>query len=248
MIVSNGKEWKTTCPSCGKPDHYYICVDGKKKGIGYCHKCHYTQYHDEWWDKNYPSFIQTVEYVMWDFERETKPRYAPPKYWSPEAAALWKKRCPTVDPEEWGVTECKSGALKGRLVFPAHDKMNRLFRVGKAIDPLLKPPYLNNGPVGNTLFGFDRVRTSHVTVVEGVFDAISIGTSVVALLGQGNKNQFQRLACQFKKVFVMLDADAWERTQEVVEILRGYMCEAVPVKCMAKDPDEMMKILGGDLW
>lgn len=89
---------------------------------------------------------------------------------------------------------------------------------------ILPPKYFTSPgfPKGRVLYNFDNAKTREpVVVTEGVFDAIAVGASGVALLGKGiTETQMRILQTYCNHVIVMLDPDAGAESKEMVKLLK----------------------------
>lgn len=77
-------------------------------------------------------------------------------------------------------------------------------------------------PKGELLYNFDMARAREpVVVTEGVFDALAVGPSGVALLGKGITDvQTRILQTYCNTVVILLDPDAGHESKELVKVLK----------------------------
>jgi hypothetical protein len=89
---------------------------------------------------------------------------------------------------------------------------------------ILPPKYFTSPgfPKGEVMFNFDVAREREpVVVTEGVFDAMAVGLSGVALLGKGiTETQLRILQTYCDNVVILLDPDAGSESSDMVKILR----------------------------
>jgi hypothetical protein len=108
----------------------------------------------------------------------------------------------------------------------------------------LRPPkyYTNPGlKKGEILYNYDAARKHrHVVVVEGVFDAFSVGTSSVAIFGKNiSETQARMLKSYWDAVIVLLDpGDASEQASDLVADLHRSVPVLEVTLSDGKDPGD----------
>jgi hypothetical protein len=146
---------------------------------------------------------------------------------------------------ETGIGVCLTGRYQGRVIVPVLGlDGDWLWWVGRSWVKKADRPYMY--PSG----GRDGVLYNHasllvetdepVAVVEGVFDAIALWPSAVAVLGKPNEAQIDALATARRPVAVVLDGDAWSEGWALAMRLRFEGQRAGNVRLPPKkDPDEV---------
>lgn len=141
------------------------------------------------------------------------------------------------------------GPYKGRIIIPTLDEDgNVLYFVGRSYlfnDVPYKNPSTGEAYRGKTeiLYNYCTAKTKQqIVVVEGVFDAISVGPHAVACFGKSLSSTQQRLLRQTKaKEFVIaLDGDAYNEALEIARGLAGYGREVRVARLPeGEDPDSL---------
>lgn len=155
-----------------------------------------------------------------------------------------------LGPDRWadlGLGACITGRYADRVIVPIYgdDWSTWLGWVGRtwfkrAQVPYLYPPGMRRGEIlynRRVLFIEDD---DPVYVVEGVFDAISLWPSAVALLGKASEPQIEDLVRARRPIVVVLDGDAHEEGWALAMKLRFRGQRAGAVKLPPRvDPDEV---------
>ena len=119
---------------------------------------------------------------------------------------------------------CKKGKYSGRVIIPSYDKDGELnyFISRSYVNHKMK--YLN--PVTakeNIIFNEDKINwDKNVFLVEGVFDALFIPNSI-PMLGKVMSDKLWQMIYKklTKKIFIVLDSDAWNDAIKLYKKLDG---------------------------
>lgn len=150
------------------------------------------------------------------------------------------------DPRElvadWGVQFCTdhpSSLIGNRLIIPFNweDKLVgwQARAIGLAEIKYYTMPGLQKNRI---LYNGDRAaRHGLCVLVEGVFDAMRVGTNAVALLGTSlSTTQAQIIKRCWRAACVLLDADAADKAEKIVYTLRSHGVPATVVTLPVGDP------------
>lgn len=131
------------------------------------------------------------------------------------------------DIKKWRIGYCSHGAYENRIVIPSFDLEGDInffearTYVGERIK-YRKPEVPKNEIIFNELM-IDWSRP--IYLVEGVFDAISIGDNAVPLLGStlSRKHKlFKEIAKNNSQVYLALDEDANFKLEKIIALFRKY--------------------------
>lgn len=122
---------------------------------------------------------------------------------------------------------CGLGKYRWRIIVPVLQGGKAVYFVGRAFMGNKELPYLNpekeecGTGKEEIVFNIERARETKMAVMtEGVFDAIRVGESGVAIFGTSpSEKQIDQLT-QVEKVYIMLDADAVDKAILIGEVLR----------------------------
>lgn len=128
---------------------------------------------------------------------------------------------------------CLSGRYAGRIITPTFDRNGNLVTyVGRDYTGIQLPKTLNNKALPGTqgakdwVFNlYNALRTDHLIITEGTFDAIACGVSGVALFGKGiTETQMYKIVVEKpKRITVMLDPDAQIEAEKLAHTLRTFI-------------------------
>lgn len=138
---------------------------------------------------------------------------------------------------------CATGQYSGRVVIPSYDEhLNLNFFIGRSIfnEDVMK---YKNPNIGKNLIGFESLINWNqpVTLVEGIFDAISARSNAIPLFGKtiSNKLKEKLLIRRPPIVTIALDNDA---IQDSIKLASYLSSEGLNVSLMnlnKKDVNEM---------
>ena len=134
----------------------------------------------------------------------------------------------------WKIGFCSSGEYENRIIIPSFDKdgdVNYFIARTYTRDfPKYKNPTVNRDIVFNELF---VDWTADLVLVEGVFDAITVGHNAIPLLGSTLREEsklFQKIVQNDTPVYLALDPDAYRKSLEIVKKLLTYDVETYMIK------------------
>ena len=136
---------------------------------------------------------------------------------------------------------CLEGKYAGRIITPSFDRHGNLVTyVGRDYTGTQMPKTLNNPAVPGThgskdwVFNlYNALRTDHLIVTEGTFDAMACGVSGVALFGkQASENQIYKIVKEKpQRVTILLDPDAQEEAEKLAYTLSTFIKD-VRISCV----------------
>lgn len=139
---------------------------------------------------------------------------------------------------------CNSGRYSNRIIVPNYSSNGELtYFVARSFgDSNLS--YINP-PISKNVVGFDNLINwdEEIILVEGVFDAISVGSNAIPLYGKYIGRSLQRKMVEkgVDKVYMMLDPDAHKEVVKQAERLYKEGIEVTWVKLQDKDPGDMSR-------
>lgn len=139
---------------------------------------------------------------------------------------------------------CKTGLYGSRIILPIYNQQKLLYFIGRSFCKGVEPKYLNSTtPKIGIIFKTYKGIKPRVIVVEGIFDAISIGRvfPAIATLGKNvDSQQVFEIAKNCKSALICLDADAHKQGFELQGKLSGLIpCSALFLQNREKDPGNM---------
>lgn len=240
-----------TCPSCRKPEHFYIStVTGKS----FCQKCRIKN--GSWKrtlellkeQEDTTTFLHSVTPALPSFVQYPQEitRDLPPV----AVEYLKSRNIPLKVMSEYRIVYCPYGKYAKRLIVPVIKDNQLEYFVARTLDPKEKLRYLYpEAKKAHLLFNYERAKTSASCVlVEGVFDILPhemLRNSAVALLGSYmSKEQEYLLISTFKRICVWLDTDKKKEAWEIGERLNKAGCIVTIVEQKrGNDPGECTDIL-----
>jgi DNA primase len=142
----------------------------------------------------------------------------------------------------YNIGYCPTGAYGGRIIVPSYDEnFNLNFFVSRTIFDDVNSKY-KNPPVSKNIIGFDSFINWNepITLVEGVFDAISARFNTIPLFGKIIQPLLKEkiLIRKPPKVIVALDNDAIKDSIKICEWLTSNGIKTSMVKLPDKDINE----------
>lgn len=134
---------------------------------------------------------------------------------------------------------CQYGDYKHRVVIPMYENGELVFWVARDALGVHPVRYLNpHGEKNSIVFNIDRAkRIGHAVLCEGVFDAMRVGYSGIAILGKDlSKIQLRKIVEAFPRVTVLLDATAAVEARKIADQLYPFV-ETSIVFLPQDDPD-----------
>lgn len=143
---------------------------------------------------------------------------------------------------KYNIGYCLSGEYQNQLIIPSYDKNQKLnFFCGRNVYESYKKYQLCNS--SKDIVGFE----SHVdyrypiTLVEGVFDAISVRYNVIPLFGTNMSNilKIKMITHKPPRVNVLLDNDAFTKSLKICEFFIQNNINVHLIRLDGKDPNEL---------
>ena len=141
---------------------------------------------------------------------------------------------------------CSMGQYAGRIIVPVLDKDdNPVAFVARDYTGVLSPKVLTPpAPKGTSgvkdyIFNYHRAKaTKKLLIGEGVFDAIALGVSGIALFGKAATTKQLALIHHAKpyEIIICLDPDAEKEAQQLANTLSGFQNSNKPIIKIAKFP------------
>lgn len=216
---------------------YRLNVDPKKlKRIKEIYDDHYTTPQN---DKE--------EKVQLFLPKEYKPLWKKPSGINPSynnAIHYMTQRGFTMnDIQRFQVGFCEDGLYGGRVIIPSYDDTYNLnYFIARSFYPDEKMKY-KNPPVSKNVIMFDSFInwSQPITLVEGVFDAMTIKRNSIPLLGKFvPKNLMNKIFSKgIKKIHILLDSDAQEQALYYVDYFGKQGIEVINIVPDQKDANEM---------
>ncbi len=146
----------------------------------------------------------------------------------------------------WKIGCSLKGKYKWRIIIPSFNMEGKLnFFIARSIQNNAFIPYLNPPIPKDIIFNELFLEFQEpITLVEGVFDAI-VAENAIPLLGSSlseNSYVFQKIVNSCSKVYLALDPDAYEKEQNIINLLLTYGVEVYKINVSPyKDVGEMSK-------
>ena len=152
----------------------------------------------------------------------------------PAISYLKRRGIDTADILYWKMGYCAIGEYKDRIIIPSFDKNGDVnYFIARSYDRnsrlKYKNPNVSRDIVFNELFvDFDE----DVVLVEGAFDAVTVGQNAVPLLGSTLSEEatlFKEILEHDSKVFVALDVDAEKKSLRLIQKFLLYGVEVYKI-------------------
>lgn len=162
--------------------------------------------------------------------------------WFKNAISYLKKRhISEIDIYRYKIGYCNRGKYRGRIIIPSYDSNNKLnFFVARSIYKHAKYSYIYPNIEKNIIMFQNLVDFSFpITLVEGVFDAISVRYNAIPLLGKSILPLLKFYIIKNKPPYVniILDTDA---KSDSLKLCNELLSENIPckfVEFIGKDPN-----------
>lgn len=146
--------------------------------------------------------------------------------------------------EHYKIHACLGGYYAGRIVFPVtrkgepHGFVARAW--GRADRAYLYPRGFDRGVFYNG-DALDEDTDQPLFLVEGIFDALRVGTDAIACLGKPTREQVAQLkGLKHRPVVVAMDSDAWRTGSHLAMSLRLHGVRATALRLPpGEDPDSL---------
>ena len=155
---------------------------------------------------------------------------------------LFKRGLDEYDIRRYNIGYCTSGDYSGRVIIPSYDHSNKLnFFVSRSYEDS-KLKYKNPSHTRDIIFFENMINWScPIVLVEGVFDAIAVGSNAIPILGKNmSKKLIKRILLEdVKKIYVGLDKDALKDSLSICNKLLDMGKEVYMLEMESKDPSEI---------
>jgi DNA primase len=158
---------------------------------------------------------------------------------------LKKRGIGTIDIIRYNIGYCEEGDYKGRIIIPSYDSENKLnYFVGRSYTKY--GVNYKNPPITRNIVAFDNLiswNLGYITIVEGMFDAISVRHNAIPILGKTlPKRLFHKiLQKKIRRVNVLLDGDA---VRDSLIICQKLITQGIDVHNIILDHDKDPASLG----
>ena len=153
-----------------------------------------------------------------------------------------KRGISKLDILRYNIGYCKNGNFRNRVIIPSYDKdLNLNFYCGRDFyDGYMKYRLCEST---KNIVGFESfINFKHgVTIVEGVFDALSVRYNAIPLFGKrlSDNLKLKLILEQPSRVNVLLDNDAFSDSLKICEFLLQNGISAHLVTLHGKDPNQL---------
>ena len=148
----------------------------------------------------------------------------------------------TIDIVRYNIGYCSSGLFINRIIVPSYDAQGKLnFYCGRSFhDGYLKYRLCDGS---KDIIGFELFTDFNqpITLVEGVFDAMSVKYNAIPLFGKTLSKSLKLKLIENRppRVNVLLDNDAFESSLKICDFLLSNNIETYLVQLDGKDPNEL---------
>ena len=237
--MPNPAEFVGTCPACFRAEKFYR---NRVKRVGYCQRCGYS--------------VGPKEYGA-DSPAATGLRIRPAS--QPKLVPAWSD----VDARQYLVGR---GVLSEHLDIEYCPEERRLyFRIWSPLPEFAPDWHTRSIEAGQGWRGLHGSKKSHylwghaspsadAVVVEGIFDALRVGSAAVSLLGTHLSEGQAQFLGSCRKIYLWLDPDPAGRlaTRKIEATLMFYPVDVVSVRYHKEPgdctPDEVREVLGKAGW
>jgi len=220
----SGKSFNSLLKKIKAPDEYYklLCKNNPKKNL----------------------FCLKEEKKILSLPDEFKPLYRKNNDVSYKHALNYclSRNISTLDIVRYNIGYCDTGNFANRIIVPSYDVNGQLnFYCGRSFyDSYLKYRLCDGS---KDIIGFEMFCNFNrpITLVEGVFDAMSVKYNVIPLFGKMMSKKLRMKLMQNRppRVNVLLDNDALESSLKICEFLLSNNIETYLVQLDGKDPNEI---------
>ena len=149
----------------------------------------------------------------------------------------------TEDIRRYNIGYCDGGLYAGRIIIPSYDSDNRLnYFIARSVFDEEKFKY-KNPPVSKNVIMFENQINwnEHITLVEGVFDAMSVKRNAIPILGKFIPKKLMEniYGKGVKQINILLDKDAQEQALHYVVQLGNQGINVRNIIPSDKDAGEM---------
>lgn len=201
----------------------------------------------EIYDDHYVSPEKEEEQVQLFLPKEYQPLWKQPKGLNPSYTNsihyLKQRGFGMDDIQRFQIGFCEDGLYGGRVIIPSYDETYNLnYFIARSFYPDEKMKY-KNPPVSKNVIMFENQInwTQPITLVEGIFDAMTIKRNSIPLLGKFvPKKLMNKIFSEgVKKINILLDSDAQEQALYYVDYFSKQGIETTNIIPQQKDANEM---------
>ena len=262
-IISNGKEISLNCHWCSPKDYKKKLTINAKSGLFHCWKCNekgnFYKFNKAYGrsTEDLKNFLVGTEFSgnRSSIENETQVSIAYPDYFkflsesSPKSLLagpyfdyLFARGVAISDIDYYNIGFCEVGKFFRRIIVPVYKNDTLVSYIARTITDakpkVLTPPSLpGTHGIKDYVYNLDRAAdTKELRIGEGVFDAIALGVSGIALFGkEATKKQLADIINRKpRRVLVCLDGDALKYS---IKLARQLMLQCPDVRVVKFPPD-----------
>lgn len=153
---------------------------------------------------------------------------------------LYKRGLTDVDIITYNIGYCTKGDYSGRIVIPSYNENNELnFYIGRSIDPNHYPKYKNPPGDKELIFFENRINWDlPVTLVEGVFDAMTAKRNAIPILGTNPPKLLLKRLIERRvdTVYIALDKEALDKALSLSMKVLPLVSKVYLVELDQEDP------------
>lgn len=213
-------------------------VDPKKlKKVKEIYDDEYSTPYKETDEEQIQLFLPTEYRPLWETPKGLNPHYK-------NAVTYMKNRGFSRDEfMRFGVGYCEDGLYGGRVIIPSYDENNKLnYFIARSFYEGEKMKY-KNPPVSKNVIMFEnQINWSQpITIVEGIFDAMTIKRNSIPILGKfiPKKLMNKIFKSGVKKINILLDSDAQEQALYYTNYFQKQGIQTTNIIPQQKDANEM---------
>lgn len=266
-VISNGKEISVNCIWCSPKDYKKKLTVNAKTGLFHCWRCNekgnffaFVKAYGKTTEEPHNFLLGTeISGVVRSTEIETQISY--PEYFRflSESSSksliacsyfryLFERGLSLNDIDYYNIGFCNVGKFNKRVIVPVYKDNSLVSYIARTITDI-KPKVLTPSSLPGThgikdyVFNIDRAKETKVLYIgEGVFDAISLGVSGIALFGkEATRHQLATIINVFpRRVVICLDGDAYKYSVKLAQQLMLHISDIRVAKLPEdKDPSSM---------
>jgi len=257
IIQKGGEEMLVFCPSC--KHHKRKLNINTQTGYYQCWVCGFSgksfrsllkklkaskEFYEKLCNDKYKTKIIKDETKVLSLPEEFKPLYEQSKdiVYKHALSYCYKRNISVHEMVRYNIGYCSSGTFKNRVIIPSYNINGDLnFYCGRDIFESKLKYRLCDG--SKDMIGFELFTdfNHELTLVEGVFDAMSVKYNVIPLFGKtlSKKLKLKLINQKPPRVNVLLDNDALESSLKICDFLVQNNIDTYLVLLNGKDPNEL---------
>lgn len=166
-----------------------------------------------------------------------------PNYRNALHYTLNDRKLTALDILKYNIGYCDSGEYAGMVIIPSYDSDYRLnFFTGRSYYAASSRKH-KNPSISKDVIGFEHLINWNcpITLVEGVYDAITVRDNAIPLFGKiiGDNLKKSLLLNKAKQINICLDRDALVTAIEAAEYFVNNGVQVKLVELVGKDPNDM---------